>query len=378
MTSPKTKKVIIVSSSLLAVAIIVLVSFMVVQSQMGESSQSMTENTGEPENSTTDSVPAPVIEATLVLDEAIVNATVDPNNSIRYYRASDGNVFRTNTLGADPELLDDSDLTNLTSVEWSPSAPFVVTNVNNQFYTFNFAEQVASTFPAQVTDLQPMSDGRVFYVFRNENGTADLSIANADGSDWQTVITLSSDQVVLHPIPGTNTISQTLIPSAYRGSSLRIIDTTTGEATSVLEDKPGLNVSWSPTGDRGLATYTTERGGSTMTMSIVDAQGFELQSLAPEGTLAEKIVWTEDGSTAYFTKPKVGNTQILPDDYYSGSLTQFQESLYRVDIATGQVTMLSDSIGTVDSRDLMLNAAETEVLFINANDNKLYKVTLPE
>lgn len=314
--------------------------------------------------------------ATKIVETPMVNATIDSSNSIKYYSLATGQTFEVPAVGGESTILDDTTLSGLTSVSWAPSAPYVLTKVQNRVYSYNFEKNKSYAFPIDVTSAQFLSDNRVFYTFQNQGGTVDISVSQADGSKWKKIITLTSNAVFLKPIPFSNKISQTLIPSSYRASALRIINIDTGEATSVLDEKNGLNVSWAPNGEIGIISYTTERGGGVISLSIIDKSGFELSKIPDVGTIAEKVVWSSDSKTAYFTKPEVTNTKILPDDYYTSNLGDFNESLYKIDISTATVSQLSNNIGSVDSRDLFLNEADTELFFINRRDNNLYKVPL--
>lgn len=316
------------------------------------------------------------LTATKLVDVPVVNATIDERNTIRYYTANNGQTFSVPASGGESTLLDETTLNGLTSVEWAKTAPYVLTKIQNRVYSYNYSEKKSNAFPIDVTSANFLSDSRVFYTFQNRDGTVDLSVSQADGSNWNRIITLSSNAVFLKNIPFQNSISQTLIPSSYRASALRIINIDTGEATSVLDQKNGLNISWAPNGEIGIISYTTERGGGVLALSIVDKKGFEIAKVPDVGTIAEKIVWSQDSKTAYFTKPEVANTKILPDDYYTSSLGDFNESLYKIDIDTATASQLSSNIGSVDSRDLFLNSAGTELFFINRKDNNLYKVPL--
>lgn len=314
--------------------------------------------------------------ASKISDKAIVNATIDASNSIKYYSLDKGQTFQIPASGGDAKLLDETSLAGLTAVEWAPTAPYVLTKIQDRVYSYNFVTKQSYAFPIDVTAARFLSDNRVFYTFQNAAGTVDISVSDPDGSNWAKIITLTSNAVFLKPIPFQNSISQTLIPSSYRASALRIIDVSTGEATSILGEKNGLNVSWAPNGEIGIISYTTERGGSTLGLSIINKAGVEVSKIADIGTIAEKITWSPDSKTAYFTKLEVPNTKILPDDYYTSNLGDFNESLYKIDVATATASQLSSNIGSVDSKDLFLNAAGTELFFTNRKDNNLYKVSL--
>ncbi|NBP56922.1 hypothetical protein EBU71_10410 [bacterium] len=365
----KTKLLLIIAFTLIPLGII---GFLIFQysSRPTEDSKKEEPKNEEVENETTN------LTASRLVDTPIVNATIDNKNSIKYYSLEKGQTFSVPASGGESTMLDETVLTGLASVEWAPTAPYVLTKIQNRVYSYNYAKSISYAFPIDVNLAQFLSDNRVFYTFQNRDGTVDLSVSNADGSNWKKIITLSSNAVFLKTIPFKNSISQTLVPSSYRASALRIINIDTGEATSVLDEKNGLNISWAPSGDIGIISYNTERGSGQLALSIVDKAGFEVSKIPDIGTIAEKIVWSSDSKTAYLTKPTIANSKILPDDYYTASLGEFNESLHKIDIETATATLLSSNIGNVDSGDLFLNSAGTELFFINRRDNSLYKVPL--
>lgn len=365
----KTKLLLILAITIIPLGI---VGFLIFQysSRPPEAPKPKETQSEETENKTT------ALTASKLVNTPIVNATIDNKNSLKYYSLDKGQTFSAPASGGESTMLDETVLTGLASVEWASTAPYVLTKIQNRVYSYNYAEKKSYAFPIDVTSAQFLSDNRVFYTFQNTDGTVDLSVSKADGTDWKKVITLSSGAVFLQNIPLKNSISQSLVPSSYRASALRIINIDTGQATSVLDEKNGLNISWAPNGEIGIISYNTERGSGQLALSIVDKTGFEVSKIPDIGTIAEKIVWAPDSKTAYFTKPEIANTKILPDDYYTSNLGEFNESLYKIDINTATASQLSSNIGSVDSRDLFLNSAGTELFFINNRDNNLYKVPL--
>ncbi len=375
MIHPTTKKVILISSGALTVGIVIVGGILIYQSRSGSTTPLFSPN--EQNNTQVISNPNQDTErsATVLLDETVLNATINAQGDIRYYQKPTGQVYLTDTQGKEPELLDETTLTNITSVEWAPDAPVVITNVNNRWYTFNYAEQRPETFSENILDLQFLGNSRVFYVFQDDT-TIDLSISDTDATNREKVISLSSPEVVLQGIPASTNISQTLPPSAFRPSPLRIIDTQTKEASSVLEEKFGLTVSWAPTGTNGIISYTLERGGSELELALIDNNGFELGSFPNTNTLADKVVWTSDSRIIYYTQPNIEEDKAMPDDYLNGDIGEFTESLYRLNTSSGERTLISSNIGTVDSKNLFLNPSEDRLFFINTRDDKIYFIDL--
>lgn len=370
MISYKLKKILIIGSIIVTVLVIVFVVY-ILFFQSSEDINSGSKINTSVENDSSDK------KANILIEDEILDYTISPSNEITYYKKSNGNTYTTNNQGSKPKLISDFNLSNLYKVKWAPSKPLVLINLDSKFSIYNYIERKSFNLPNGIFEAGFLSDNKVYYVTKNDIDLYDIVVANEDGSNKNPIMVMMTDKVLLDSVPLTTNISQILSPpSAFRESPLRIINTVQKTASSILEPKYGLNVSWSPTGEKGIITYSSEKGGKTMYMSLIDSKGVEQVSFKPIGTIAEKITWSRDGNLLYFTQPLISNNKVMPDDYYDNKVGKFYEALYKIDLTSFKVEILSKNIGLVDSRDLTLSSSGKELFFINKNDNKLYKYSM--
>jgi len=294
-------------------------------------------------------------------------------HTIKFYERDTGNVVQINGDGSGRKVLDDVTMQNLQTVRWAPTSSFVATQNNGKYSTYNHKTDAGHTFSSKVSNLH-FTGNKVAYTYNTETGV-DLSIADPSGGNFQTLVELTSNEISLSSIPTTYKISYTLKPSAYRASSLTVVSSSTQNSETLISDQYGLQVSWSPQGKKALLASASQRGGSEMTFTIIDSSGTVNQTFGT-GTVLEKTVW-KDPQTIYFTKPNLSKEVVMPDDYLNGNLGEFRESLYKLDLSSGQVTKLIPDIGAVNSRNLFLNEAGTKLFFINQRDGRLYRISLP-
>ena len=370
MIPSKLKKILIIVSIILTIIVTIFIIYFLFFRSGDDNNINSTINSPVEDNNNDK-------KASILIEDEILDYTISPSNEITYYKKSNGHTYTTNNQGSTPKLISDFNLNNLYKVEWAPSKPFVLINLDSKFSVYNYIEKKSFPFPNDIFEVGFLSNNKIYYVIKNDIDLYDIVVSNEDGSNKTPIMVMMTDKVLLDSVPLTTNISQILSPpSAFRESPLRIIDTIQKTASSNLEPKYGLNVSWSPTGENGIITYSSEKGGKTMYMSLIDNKGVEQISFKPIGTIAEKITWSRDGNIVYFTQPLVPNNKVMPDDYYDNKVGKFYEALYKIDLTSFKVEILSKNIGLVDSRDLKLSASGKEIFFINKNDNKLYKYSI--
>lgn len=366
MLNPKMTKILIACSGFLFMALGGLIIYNVFFLSSPETDTQASEQEQSSEQGEQKSKSLPITEV------GALGPTLLTGNRLKFYEEQSGNVVAVNGDGSSRKVLDDITIEDLSAVRWGPNSTWVATRAGDVFSTFNYQTGESHTFDANVNNLH-FTGNKVVYTYQTSDG-ADLSIANPDGGQFEQLVSLSTSEVSVNPIPQTFKISYVLKPSAYRASSLTVISSTTKESETLLTDQFGLQMSWGPEGKKGLAASTVQRGGSEMTFSVIDQEGNVSQTFGT-GTVADKIVW-QDANTVYFTKPKLSEDVVMPDDYVSGKLGDFREALFKLDLAKGEVTEIHSDIGQVNSTNLVLNEAGTRLYFRNKRDGKLYGVSI--
>jgi hypothetical protein len=119
--------------------------------------------------------------------------------------------------------------------------------------------------------------------------------------------------------------------------------------------------------------------GNTIKLFSVTAQDADPKVL-PLSTLPEKCVWAHKSeNTAYCAVPQFILPATYPDDWYKGRVS-FTDELWKLDLATGETTFISDlpkeSGQSIDAVNLVLSSDDEYITFINKTDLTLWGLDL--
>jgi hypothetical protein len=97
-------------------------------------------------------------------------------------------------------------------------------------------------------------------------------------------------------------------------------------------------------------------------------------------TMPEKCVWSDDSATIYCAVPKYIPALQYPDAWYQGEVS-FDDQFWKIDIATGNTTMLVDPITMpdgqkIDGIKLAVDSGENYLFFVNKKDSYLWEFSL--
>lgn len=155
-----------------------------------------------------------------------------------------------------------------------------------------------------------------------------------------------------------------------------ILDLARGTATRISADAYGLEGTISPSGNHVFLSYTDD---STIKSSIYSLAKKAYVDVAP-GTLASKCAWSLVESTSiYCAIPKNPNPGTYPDDWYKG-LVSFSDSLWKIDVETGEMNLLLDPAlegEMFDVSALVVGPQDKEIAITNKKDLSLWLYTLP-
>lgn len=314
------------------------------------------------------------LQATAVSSEEALGLYPLSTGAMKFYLADSGQIVQIDSDGENREVVDSFEISGLQNAEWDDSGILSLTRRNGVFTSFNHQTKTPYTFPEQVSNAVFYEGNSIVYTF-NDGSNIDLSIINADGSDRGRLLSLRSDEIRMHTSPNKGFVSYTLRPSSYRASSLNAVALSNPEVEPLVTDKFGLDVVWSPDGNYGVITYTTERGGGRMELALIDESGSILETYNIS-TVAEKIVWSSSSTAFYVLEPEIASDRVMPDDYYEGKINRFTESLYVVRVGSEDPQLLSDNIGSTDASELILNRDETVMFFVNQVDDLIYRLPL--
>ncbi|OGI72275.1 hypothetical protein A3C60_00775 [Candidatus Nomurabacteria bacterium RIFCSPHIGHO2_02_FULL_37_45] len=226
--------------------------------------------------------------------------------------------------------------------------------------------------PDNVKDVSVSPNGlKVFYLFETVDKIVGTTLNLSDGKKVQVFDSPFTEW--LSGWASDKTITLTTKPSANIPGYVYTLSLDKKNLLKTLGDINGLTTLASPDGklilysDRSLSSYIYHTDSRN-----VDSLGIK--------TLPEKCVWGKGNDVVYCAVPKFADLGQYPDSWYQGEVS-FNDQLWKVDIKTGNTTMISDPVTVVDGEEidgikLALDQGENYLFFVNKKDSFLWKLEL--
>lgn len=322
---------------------------------------------------------------TLISKDPIFGAVNDKKTEkIFYYSVIDGTVWQVDSDGLNLVQIDNAKLTGLVGVNWSPDRTKVLTNFNKEgrsvFFFYDKLKKVATKLKENLDNVvwDGLGGEIVYKYYDNKTQKRSLSIANPDGSNWQTIAdNIPFRNISISAIPLSSVISFWNSPAASEESILQTVTTTGGAVKEIFRGKFGADYLWSPEGKMALVSSLTDKNSKMITLGIIDSQG-NYQDLGIP-TMVSKCAWSVDGRTIYYALPGgIPTGATMPDDYQNKKFTT-SDTFWKIDITTGsreRILQLDDIDGTYDVASPFLSSTENSLFFTNRIDGKLYRIGL--
>lgn len=388
------KKLLIISSTLLFLVVITLgvynLAFKPDSSASGNNQTNDNTNNGNSNNNNEgENNPPPSDKIIEFSSEPALGATVAYDKTgVKYYHRDTGNVYQALLDGSSRKVVSTAVLKDLIDVKWSPAKDQVITMYKDasfphqkKFVFFDYSTKKATVLNKNISDLVWLPSGSqiAYHYFDADSNTGSISTSLPDGTEWKKVMDLNIRDVVLNEVPEQAKISFHLKPTSYRESSLQTISTLGGDPVTVLNDKFGLGVKWSPDGTKALVAITKERASNKITLGVVDvSENYEFKELNIETTI-DKAVWAADSESIYYALPEaIPDESVMPDDYISKNI-RTADTFWRVnmrDRKKDQLTFKDDSKIIYDATNLFLSPKIDKVFFTNRDDGKVYYVKI--
>lgn len=316
------------------------------------------------------------------VNEKVLGSAVGPDGNLYYYSADEGALKRASFEGKDKAVLL-SDLPGPASrVLWAPKRDRALLQLQlpegGRWHLADIrTKSLVELKPGIVNASWNHLGDKIFYIYKSGDGAQSLNIADPDGANWKEIGRLGSGTFFLAPIPQSNAVSLWNRPNASERTRFETINSDGGRR-NLFTAQFGSDYLWDPTGKRVAISSSSGENGSGLNVSVMNADGSELRSLALP-TLASKLAWSRDGGTLYYALPTaLPEGSVLPNDYFAKSLSS-QDTFWKLDISTNQKTRLlsPEAIGTgFDSIDLTLSAKEDALFFTDRISGKLYRIDL--
>jgi len=303
------------------------------------------------------------------------------NQSVKYYLAKNGHAQQSDFKGQNLSVISQTDLPGLTGIIWSPDRKKVISIFDKQIppkkYFYSYETKKGALLNENIRSVAWSPDSqKIVYQFRSPDGaTNNISIANADGTNWRNLLQTRMENVsIAWPSPDKIYIWDK--PSGLVPGSLFALDPASGNLSKVLSGIYGLSAKFSPDGQK-MIYQTTDQDGKNLKLFAVDSKGGQPKDLSIV-TLVDKCVWSPDSQIIFCAVPQsLLPSAILPDYYLEGKIMT-KDDFYIVDTSTVQKTKIasSDSQQSVDARELILSPTNNYLFFISQSDGLVYSLAL--
>ena len=302
-----------------------------------------------------------------------------------YYYSFDDKALKKATLeGKDKSVL----LSNLpgepSRIVWSPKRDKALLSIKldgrNIWHTADLQTKSLVALKPEVTRVAWTNLGdKIFYLYTDpKNSERSLNIANPDGSSWKELAKLGARDAYLSAVPQSSSVSFWSRPNALEKTVLESVSSDGTGRKTLFGDGYGSDYLWSPDGEKIVMSGSSEKGGNTLSVSLLNKNGGEARSLALP-TLVSKIVWSRDSAFLYYALPGgLPENATLPNDYFEKSLAT-KDTFWKMDIETGKKTRLlepKDVAQSFDSTDLFLSSEEDALFFTDRQSGRLHRIDL--
>lgn len=308
--------------------------------------------------------------------QPVLSAALD-GRRVKYY-LKDGQVWQADLGDSSSQQISAAELADLIKVIWSPDRSKVVSIFHigglTKKYIYDHSSETSIPLSEYIqwTAWSPDSSQIAYQYYNSSSETNNISIANSTASQWTSILRTRMKDVIIE-WPRSDRLSVRTKPSGLAQSVVYTIDLDNNDFQKVVEETYGLSALWSPQGDKILFSSTNTQG-KNVSLKVADL-GRQLTYDADVDTLPEKCVWSQDNRTVFCAVPgTIPSSAVLPDDYYKKTVF-FDDSLWRINLDTGEAVRLIEST-TYDMSDLQLPSLEDYLIFINRKDGLLYSLSL--
>lgn len=317
-------------------------------------------------------------------EKQTIGATFDKTGKIKYFDPEEGNIWKSRPDGTGDSQLSLGAVGDLTKALWSKDGDeALIVSIDpktkkEQFYSYDEASGKTWTLDKYITAAiwHPEQDKIIYKYTDLELKSGGIYVSNPDGTNYKKILPYAI-KAELAPIPKKDKVSFYPTPSGYQESSINSISLDGGKPIHVIGDYYGLNILWSPQGDKAVISYTVYRAGTRTELALIGEGVYGIKRLEIP-TIVEKCTWSQDNITLFCAVPaplRAGT--VMPDDWYAKRIST-QDSFFKINTATGEKTVLvtSEELGvSYDATSLFFSETEDTLFFTNRRDGKLYSIT---
>ncbi|MHB8710298.1 MAG: hypothetical protein ACYC6X_01955 [Minisyncoccota bacterium] len=320
----------------------------------------------------------PVVPGEAVVDIPAKNASSSPDVAIEYIERQSGNVYSYLVHAATLTRTSNKTIPGIESASWLPDASlaFVRYLSGTDFSTINTyalpADGSGGFFlPQDLADIA-VSETGVLALASGVNGST-ASLERVDGTHAATAFTTPLSMLRVS-FAGKGRYLAFTKPSATLSGDAFLVSA--GNFSRIAGPLDGLVALASPSGKWVLVSSTLSSG---MQMELVNTATGDVLPL-PVATIADKCVWTADGSAVYCGIPMSPPANYTyPDDWYRG-VAHFSDRIWRIDVAGRYAQLVLDfskmTNDSLDAEALAVDPANSVLTFMNKNNGSLWSYSL--
>ncbi len=318
------------------------------------------------------------------VNEDVIGAVSGPDDKLYYYSLDDHSIKRATFDGKDKEVLMSDMPGTPDQVIWSPKRARALLHIRqlDGAFVWHYADLATRSLVALKPGVARVAwnnlGDKIFYQYvESVTAAKSLNMSNPDGSDWKKLSKLEKDSFIAS-VPQSSLVSFWNKPNAFDQTFLETSGISGDARKALFTSNFGADYLWSPDGEHVLVSASSEKGGHSLTLGIMNRNGGQFRDLFLP-TLVSKVVWSADNRTIYYALPgSLPETAVLPNDYF-GKLLPTKDTFWKMDIETGRKTRLvdlADVTASFDSADLFLGRDERELFFTDRQTHRLYRVDL--
>lgn len=303
--------------------------------------------------------------------------------TVRYVEKSTGHVYEITPDGKDRQRLSNTTILKTFGVLWSPSADkLVMKYFDGDEGTSGMVKTFSATLNRLTNSLEGVflpratlavaaspSEDKIFYLIDGGETTLGI-ISDFNGKNKRTVFSLPFSDFNI-AWPSKSVISLLSKPSAFAKGVLYFLNPRTEKLEKIVGGVKGLAAFVSPNGKKVIYGQTEGKGFKTKILNVSDRATVDFYAK----TFPEKCAWSgEDEDIVYCAVPFSIPSADYPDDWYKGKVS-FNDSIAKIDIATGETKVLSNKPG-FDVISPFLSPDNAYFIFTNKKDNSLWSLKI--
>lgn len=327
----------------------------------------------------------PATAITSPVNENLLAPVIGSDGTLYYYSLDDKSLKKSTLEGKNKTVLLSDFPGTPTRILWSPRKDKVLIllkaeNGASQWYFAELGNRTLVPLKPEIGRLTWDNLGeKIFYQYTDQkSGEKTLNVANPDGSNWKTLTALGNRDSFITAIPKSTVVAFWNRPNALEKTVLESIGWNGDDRHTLLTDQFGADYLWSPSGDKILVSTSSEKGGNTLSLNLMNGQGGEYRSLSVP-TLVSKVVWSKDDRTIYYALPgSLPENTVLPNDYFEKPLYT-TDTFWKMDVVTGKkdrLVELKEVTQSFDATDFALSPDEDTLFFTDRQTHRLYRIEL--